>query len=101
MRGFAGKEGSPSCVAGLSREVLQSIVMLLRQLNENRKEVENQYKTRCPLGRETRASRPWRSICVASWFEWRGLVHFESALRHSRELCGVGRPNRKNCPGRA
>src|ERR1700740_1673593 len=46
---IVNNEGKPIVVAGFEPlDVLQSIVMLLRQMNENQKKVENQYKRVVP-----------------------------------------------------
>ena len=64
MGGSRVNEEKPIVVAGFEPlDLLQSIVMLLRQLNENQKKVENQYKRCVPWeGNRARAQSHGRSI---------------------------------------
>jgi hydrogenase expression/formation protein HypD len=72
---FAAAYGKPVVIAGFEPvDVLQSILMLIRQLNEGRAEVENQYRR--AVVREGNA----KAIAVVAevfetrdTFEWRGL----------------------------
>lgn len=81
---IANKEGKPIVVAGFEPlDVLQSIVMLLRQLNENQTKVENQYKRAVPWEGNRSALQVMAEVFeLRPYFEWRGLGFIsQSALR--------------------
>jgi hydrogenase expression/formation protein HypD len=65
----------PVVVAGFEPvDLLQSIVMLLRQLIEGRAEVENQYRRAVPPDGNAPALRALDEVFeLRSFFEWRGL----------------------------
>ena len=67
---IASNEGKPIVVAGFEPlDVLQSIVMLLRQLNENQSEGREPIQARGALGRKSRgAESHGRSLRIASVF---------------------------------
>ncbi len=91
---IASNEEKPIVVAGFEPlDVLQSIVMLLRQLNGNEKKVENQYKRAVPWEGNRAALKAMAEVFeLRPYFEWRGLGFIsQSALRHSRVVRGVGR----------
>jgi len=72
---FVAEEfNKPIVIAGFEPlDVMQAILMLVRQINEGRHEVENQY-ARAVKPQATRRPKPkWRrfSSCAES-FEWRG-----------------------------
>ena len=81
---FAGEHGRPVVIAGFEPlDVMQSVLMLIRQINEGRAEVENQYTRAVSRGGNLHAQ-----ALVAEVFErresfpWRGLGDIpESALR--------------------
>jgi len=81
---IANNEGKPIVVAGFEPlDVLQSIVMLLRQMNENQKKVENQYKRVVPWEGNRGALKAMAEVFeLRPYFEWRGLGFIsQSALR--------------------
>ena len=76
--------GKPLVVSGFEPlDVLQSIVMILRQLKEGRSEVENQYARVVPWGGNLPALRAMAEVFeLRPYFEWRGLGFIsQSALR--------------------
>jgi len=81
---IANNEGKPIVVAGFEPlDVLQSIVMLLRQMNENQRKVENQYKRVVPWEGNRGALKAMAEVFeLRPYFEWRGLGFIsQSALR--------------------
>ena len=81
---IANHEGKPIVVAGFEPlDVLQSIVMLLRQMNDNQTKVENQYKRVVPWEGNRAALKAMAEVFeVRPYFEWRGLGFIsQSALR--------------------
>src|SRR4051812_20022153 len=81
---IASNEGKPIVVAGFEPlDVLQSIVMLLRQLNANQQKVENQYKRVVPWeGNRAALKAMAETFELRPYFEWRGLGFIsQSALR--------------------
>ncbi len=74
---IARNEHKPIVVAGFEPlDVLQSVVMLLRQLRDGQSLVENQYRRVVPWeGKPRRAQGHVRSICVAFLFRvaWNGF----------------------------
>lgn len=81
---FAGKEGHPIVIAGFEPlDVMQAILMLIRQLNEGRAEVENEY-TRVVSREGNRKAQDLiaQAFEIRESFEWRGLGTIpNSALR--------------------
>lgn len=72
---FADEFGKPVVIAGFEPlDVMQSILMLVRQINEGRAEVENQY-TRAVTrhGNETAKALVAEVFELRRSFEWRGL----------------------------
>ena len=91
---IARNEGKPIVVSGFEPlDMLQSIVMLLRQLNEGRAEVENQYKRVVPWEGNRAALKAMAEVFeLRPYFEWRGMGFIsQSALAPARQLRGVGR----------
>jgi hydrogenase expression/formation protein HypD len=81
---IARDEGKPIAVAGFEPlDLLQAIVMLLRQLKEGRAEVENQYTRVVPWEGNRAALRAMAEVFqLRPYFEWRGLGFIsQSALR--------------------
>ena len=81
---IANNEGKPIVVAGFEPlDLLQSIVMLLRQLNGNERKVENQYKRVVPWEGNRAALKAMGEVFeLRPYFEWRGLGFIsQSALR--------------------
>jgi len=81
---IANNEEKPIVVTGFEPlDILQSIVMLLRQLNANEKKVENQYKRTVPWDGNRAALKAMAEVFeLRPYFEWRGLGFIsQSALR--------------------
>jgi hydrogenase expression/formation protein HypD len=81
---IARKERKPIVVSGFEPlDLLESIVMLLRQLKEGRTEVENQYKRVVPWEGNRAALQAMADVFqLRPFFEWRGLGFIsQSALR--------------------
>jgi hydrogenase expression/formation protein HypD len=79
---FATKAyGKPVVIAGFEPvDVLQSILMVVRQLNEGRCEVENQYIRAVGVGGNAIAQRLMADMFVKrDTFEWRGLGWIEGS----------------------
>ncbi len=85
---IAENEGKPIVVSGFEPvDILQAIVMLLRQLREGRTEVENQYKRVVPWEGNRAALGAMAEVFeLRPYFEWRGLGFIsQSALRIREE----------------
>ena len=81
---IAGNENKPIAVSGFEPlDVLQSIVMLLRQLKDGKSIVENQYKRVVPWEGNRAALKAMAEVFeLRPYFEWRGLGFIsQSALR--------------------
>ena len=81
---FAGKYGKPVVIAGFEPlDVMQAILMLVRQINDGRAEVENQYIRAVTREGNARAqSQVAEMFELRESFEWRGLgVPAASALK--------------------
>jgi hydrogenase expression/formation protein HypD len=81
---IASNENKPIVVAGFEPlDLLQSVVMLLRQLNGNERKVENQYKRVVPWEGNRAALKAMAEVFeLRPYFEWRGLGFIsQSALR--------------------
>ncbi|HEY3838670.1 MAG TPA: hydrogenase formation protein HypD [Bryobacteraceae bacterium] len=81
---IAREERKPTVCSGFEPlDILQSIVMLLRQMKEGRSEVENQYKRVVPWEGNRAALRALAEVFeLRPYFEWRGLGFIsQSALR--------------------
>ncbi|HEY1939049.1 MAG TPA: hydrogenase formation protein HypD [Candidatus Angelobacter sp.] len=81
---IAVNEGKPIVVSGFEPlDMLQSIVMILRQLNAREARVENQYKRVVPWEGNRAALRAMAEVFqLRPYFEWRGLGFIsQSALR--------------------
>jgi hydrogenase expression/formation protein HypD len=72
---IARNEGKPIVVSGFEPlDLLQSIVMLLRQMNEGRAVVENQYRRVVPWEGNRAALAALAEVFeLRPYFEWRGL----------------------------
>ncbi|MCX7624545.1 MAG: hydrogenase formation protein HypD [Thermomicrobium sp.] len=76
--------GKPLVVSGFEPlDILQSILMILRQLAEGRAEVENQYRRVVPWDGNPAALRAMAAVFeLRPYFEWRGLGFIsQSALK--------------------
>jgi hydrogenase expression/formation protein HypD len=85
---IAGAEGKPVVTSGFEPlDLLQSIVMLLRQLRAGQARVENQYKRVVPWEGNRAALKSMAEVFeLRPHFEWRGLGFIsQSALRIRRE----------------
>ncbi|HEY7503938.1 MAG TPA: hydrogenase formation protein HypD [Gemmatimonadales bacterium] len=85
---IARTEGKPIVVSGFEPlDLLQSIVMLLRQLRDGRAEVENQYQRVVPWEGNRAALAAMAEVFeLRPYFEWRGLGFIsQSALRLREE----------------
>jgi hydrogenase expression/formation protein HypD len=81
---FAEEYRKPVVISGFEPiDVLQSVLMLVRQINEGRAEVENQYIRAVTRGGNGRAKEAVARVFeLRRDFEWRGLGHIPySALR--------------------
>lgn len=81
---IAQDEGKPVVVSGFEPlDILQSIVMLLRQLRDGEARVENQYKRVVPWEGNRAALRAMAEVFeLRPYFEWRGLGFIsQSALK--------------------
>jgi hydrogenase expression/formation protein HypD len=81
---IAKDEGKPVVVSGFEPlDILQSIVMLLRQLRNGEATVENQYKRVVPWEGNRAALRAMAEVFeLRPYFEWRGLGFIsQSALK--------------------
>jgi hydrogenase expression/formation protein HypD len=81
---FAREHGKPVVVSGFEPlDLMQSILMLVRQINEGRCEVENEYTRAVVPGGNTRAMALVDEVFeLRPSFEWRGLGTLpDSALR--------------------
>jgi hydrogenase expression/formation protein HypD len=101
-RFIARDYGKPVVVSGFEPlDVLQGVYMILRQLNEGRSEVENQYRR---VVREQGNPLALRSIAqtmeLRTTFEWRGLGFIsQSALKLRAELADFDAELRYDLPG--
>ena len=90
---IARKEGKPVVTSGFEPlDLLQSIVMLLRQLRAGEARVENQYKRVVPWEGNRAALKAMAEVFqLRPYFEWRGLgIHLSIGLEDSRRVCRVG-----------
>lgn len=81
---FAEEFAKPVVIAGFEPlDVLQAVLMLVRQVNQGRHEVENQYGRAVSPGGNEAAKREVAEVFeLRKTFEWRGLGHVPySALR--------------------
>jgi hydrogenase expression/formation protein HypD len=81
---IAQKENKPVAVSGFEPlDILQSIVMVLRQLRDSEAKIENQYKRVVPWEGNRAALRAMSDVFeLRPYFEWRGLGFIsQSALR--------------------
>ncbi|HWE51848.1 MAG TPA: hydrogenase formation protein HypD [Bryobacteraceae bacterium] len=99
---IAGNEKKPIVVAGFEPlDILQSIVMLLRQLNANQTTVENQYKRAVPWEGNGAALKAMAEVFeLRPYFEWRGLGFIsQSALRLREAYAEWDSERRFSVPG--
>ena len=94
--------GKPCVVAGFEPlDLLQSILMLMRQLNEGRCEVENQYSRIVPWEGNLQALKSMAEVFeLRPYFEWRGLGFIaQSALKLSPAYADFDAELRYSTPG--
>jgi hydrogenase expression/formation protein HypD len=107
-RRFATDYHKPVVIAGFEPlDVIQAILMLVRQINEGRSEIENQYRRAVTESGNAKAIDEMAEIFeLRDAFEWRGLGDIpHSALRlreryadfdAERRFCVVTKPARDN-----
>lgn len=98
----AANEGKPIVVSGFEPlDLLQSIIMLLRQLRAGESKVENQYKRVVPWeGNRAALAAIARVFELRPYFEWRGLGFIsQSALRLREEYAQWDAERRFSVPG--
>ncbi|MGA3239440.1 MAG: hydrogenase formation protein HypD [Bryobacteraceae bacterium] len=99
---IASNEEKPIVVAGFEPlDLLQSIVMLLRQLNQGQRKVENQYKRAVPWEGNRAALKAMAEVFeLRPYFEWRGLGFIsQSALRIRESYAEWDAERRFSVPG--
>jgi hydrogenase expression/formation protein HypD len=85
---IAANEGKPIAVSGFEPlDVLQGIVMLLRQLKDGQSIVENQYKRVVPWEGNRAALKAMAEVFeLRPYFEWRGLGFISQSALRIREV---------------
>jgi hydrogenase expression/formation protein HypD len=99
---IASDEGKPIAVSGFEPlDVLQSIVMLLRQLKDGTATVENNYKRVVPWEGNKAALKAIAEVFeIRPYFEWRGLGFIsQSALRLKESYAQWDAEKRFSVPG--
>src|SRR6202050_5650817 len=99
---IAQNERKPIVVSGFEPlDMLQSIVMLLRQLKAGESKVENQYKRVVPWEGNRAALRAMAEVFqLRPYFEWRGLGFIsQSALRLRDSFAPWDAEQRFHVPG--
>lgn len=99
---IATDEGKPVVVSGFEPlDILQSIVMLLRQLRKGEAKVENQYKRVVPWEGNRAALRAMAEVFeLRPYFEWRGLGFIsQSALKIRASYAQWDSEQRFSVPG--
>lgn len=99
---IAAEARKPMVVSGFEPlDLLESVVMLLRQLNEGRAEVENQYKRAVPWEGNRAALRVVAEVFeLRPSFEWRGMGFIpQSALRLRDGFAEFDAERRLGIPG--
>ena len=99
---IASREGKPIVVTGFEPlDILQSIVMLLRQMNGNQSTVENQYTRAVPWEGNRAALKAMAEVFeLRPYFEWRGMGFIsQSALQIKESYAGWDAERRFSVPG--
>jgi hydrogenase expression/formation protein HypD len=99
---IAKRERKPVVCSGFEPlDILQSILMLLRQMNEGRSAVENQYKRVVPWDGNRAALKAMAEVFeLRPYFEWRGLGFIsQSALRIRETYAEWDAEHRFHVPG--
>ena len=98
---FARDHGRPVVIAGFEPlDIMQSALMLLRQLNQGRAEVENEYTRAVTREGNLKAQALMnRTMTLRASFEWRGLGSIpRSALRIRDEYADLDAERRFELP---
>jgi hydrogenase expression/formation protein HypD len=98
---FAEQYAKPIVIAGFEPlDVMQSALMLIRQLNEGRHEVENEYRRAVTPQGNLKAQALMREVFeVRPYFEWRGLgLIADSALTLKADYADFDAEQRFNLP---
>ncbi len=99
---IARHEGKPIVVSGFEPlDMLESVVMLLRQLKEGRAEVENQYRRVVPWEGNHAALKAMAEVFqLRPYFEWRGMGFIsQSALKIRDSYAEFDAEQRFHIPG--
>jgi hydrogenase expression/formation protein HypD len=99
---IARNEHKPIVVSGFEPlDMLESVVMLLRQLRDGRAEVENQYKRVVPWEGNSAALKAMAEVFdLRPYFEWRGMGFIsQSALRLRDSYAEFDAEQRFQVPG--
>jgi len=99
---IAADYGKPVVVSGFEPvDILQSVLMILRQLRDGRCEVENQYTRVVPREGNLRALEVMAEVFeLRPHFEWRGLGFIShSALKLSEAFADLDAERRFSVPG--
>jgi hydrogenase expression/formation protein HypD len=99
---IAKNEGKPIAVSGFEPvDILQSIVMLLRQIAKGESKVENQYKRVVPWEGNRAALKAMAEVFeLRPYFEWRGMGFIsQSALRLRESYAQWDAERRFQVPG--
>jgi len=99
---IARSERKPIAVCGFEPlDILQGIVMLLRQLRDGESKVENQYKRVVPWEGNRAALRVMAEVFqLRPYFEWRGMGFIsQSALRINDQFAAWDAEHRFHIPG--
>ncbi|ASF48489.1 hydrogenase formation protein HypD [Methylovulum psychrotolerans] len=98
---FAEQYAKPIVIAGFEPlDVMQSALMLIRQLNEGRHEVENEYRRAVTPQGNLKAQALMREVFeLRPYFEWRGLgLIADSALTLKADYADFDAEQRFNLP---
>jgi hydrogenase expression/formation protein HypD len=99
---IARHEGKPIVVSGFEPlDVLQSVVMILRQMERGEAKVENQYRRVVPWEGNRAALKVMADVfALRSYFEWRGMGFIsQSALALNGAYAGWDAERLFNVPG--
>ncbi len=99
---IAHKHHKPVVISGFEPlDIIQSIQMLAKQINEGRSEVENQYvRVVRPEGNQLALQAMMRTMTLRPFFEWRGLGFItKSALKLRPEFADWDAELRFEVPG--
>ena len=98
---IAKRYGKPLVVAGFEPlDILQSLWMVLKQLDESRCEIENQYKRVAPVdGNSPALAAIERVFETREFFEWRGLGSIDhSGVRMRKEYAAFDAERKFSVP---